>query len=199
MSDVHVPNSAGAGFERYAHVLSEALVAFDWSKVEALYAAIHRCRCRRARLFLCGNGGSAANAVHLANDFVYGAGQRGQGVRATALTANVSIISCIANDLAYDDVFSYQLAAQGEAGDLLIALSGSGNSENIVRAIAQAKSMGMQSCAIVGYSGGRCKEMSDLVLHLPVHDMQMAEDFQMVVGHMVTQALWPQGEGEACP
>ncbi len=180
-------------FRQYSERLHAAINDFDWEPVNQLLVRLRACRQNGNRVFLCGNGGSAANAVHMANDFMYGAGQRSEGLKAIALTANVAVITCIANDVDYADIFSYQLATQGEAGDILIALSGSGNSENIIRTIQQAKNMDIQSFAILGYAGGRCKELTNVAIHFPIDDMQISEDIQLIVAHMLIQQLWNNG------
>jgi D-sedoheptulose 7-phosphate isomerase len=99
-------------------------------------------------------------------------------------------MTCLANDVGYESIFSEQLAVQAQAGDLLIALSGSGNSPNIVRVIEQAKEMNVKSYAILGFTGGKCKELVDVPIHFPVNDMQIAEDMQLIVGHMMMQWLY---------
>jgi len=143
------------------------------------------------QLFLCGNGGSAGNAIHLANDFLYGISKiAGSGLRVHALPANSSVLTCLANDCGYDQIFAMQLAVQARTGDVLIALSGSGNSPNILKALEQAKAMGLRSYAILGYSGGKAKQMADVAIHFPVDDMQIAEDMQLIVGHMIMQWLY---------
>ncbi len=89
----------------------------------------------KKNIYLCGNGGSASNAVHIANDLIYGASAKnGVGIKAEALTANPAVLTCLANDIGYEDIFSEQLKVKAGMGDLLIVLSGSGNSENVVRA-----------------------------------------------------------------
>lgn len=174
----------------YVERLAVALRGADWSAVEKLAQAIHGCWREGRRLFLCGNGGSAANALHLANDFHYGIG-RGQrpGLRVQALPANVSVLTCLANDEGYDEVFARQLAVEGQPGDILLVFSGSGNSPNILKALEQAKKMGLMSFAVLGYSGGKAKAMADVPIHFPIDDMQVAEDTQMAVGHMIMQWL----------
>ena len=109
-------------------------------------------------------------------------------MKALSLSDNPAVITCLANDVGYESIFSEQLAVQGQAGDLLIVLSGSGNSKNIVNVLEQAKSTGIRSYAILGYSGGRSKTMADVAIHFPVNDMQISEDMQLVVGHMIM--LW---------
>lgn len=178
-------------FSDYSNRLQEVLQASDWSGVEVLAYDLRRCWQEKRRVFICGNGGSAGNAIHLENDFLYGIAKTlGGGLRVSALTANAAVITCLANDVGYDSIFSEQLAVQASQGDLIIALSGSGNSPNIVKVLQQAKVMGVKSCAILGFSGGACKDLADIAIHFPVHDMQIAEDMQLVVGHMLMQWLY---------
>ena len=175
----------------YSSRLQEVLASSDWSSVELLAQDMLRCWKEKRQVFFCGNGGSAGNAVHLANDFLYGIAKKtGGGLKVQALSANTAVMTCLANDVGYDLIFSEQLAVQAQAGDLLIALSGSGNSPNIVRVIEQAKLMGVKSYAVLGFSGGRCKELVDVPIYFPVHDMQIAEDMQLIVGHMMMQWLY---------
>jgi D-sedoheptulose 7-phosphate isomerase len=174
----------------YASRLQSVLATSRWDAVAELAAELRACWSEGRRVFLCGNGGSAGNAVHLANDFLYGISRQfGSGVRVCALSANSSILTCLANDCGYDAVFSMQLAVQGSAGDVLIALSGSGNSPNIINAIEQAKTMGIKTFAILGYDGGKARSLADVAIHFDVHDMQISEDLQLIVGHMAMQWL----------
>lgn len=182
--------SRNAFFAGYAARLGNVLAESDWSPVGSLAQDMQRCWEEGRQVFFCGNGGSAGNAIHLANDFVYGiAKQTGGGMRALALSANPAVITCLANDVGYDRIYAEQLAVQGQSGDLLIALSGSGNSPNIVAVLEQAKVIGVKSYAILGYSGGKCKALADVSIHFPVDDMQLSEDLQLVVGHMLMQWL----------
>ncbi len=177
--------------QRYCQRLANTIQGFDWSAAEPLYRALVACQQSGNRVFICGNGGSAANAMHIANDLVYGGGKPERGIKAVALTGNSAVITCVANDIDYDDIFAFQLTAHAQEGDLLLALSGSGNSENIVRAIQRANQMQLPSFSILGFAGGRCKTLCDHPLHFPVDDMQIAEDIQLIVGHMMMQRLWP--------
>lgn len=184
-------SSMDAFFSGYASRLSDVLGKSDWSGVAKLANDMRSAWVEGRQVFLCGNGGSAGNAVHLANDLVYGVAKRsGGGMRALALPANTSVMTCLANDIGYDKIFCEQLAVQGREGDLLIVLSGSGNSPNIVSALERARSMKIKSYAILGYTGGRCKDLADVAIHFPVDDMQIAEDMQLVVGHMLMQWLY---------
>jgi D-sedoheptulose 7-phosphate isomerase len=181
----------------YANNLSDVLGSSDWSSVAQLGKDMRECWLAGRQVFFCGNGGSAGNAIHLANDFLYGIAKRtGAGLKVQALSANPAVMTCLANDVGYDFIYSEQLAVLAESGDLLVVLSGSGNSPNILRALEQAKGMGVKSCAILGYTGGQCKSMADFSIHFPVDDMQIAEDMQLVVGHMLMKWLYQNQPNE---
>ena len=181
----------------YAQRLQGVLSTYDWTPVAALAEDLLRCWKSGHQVFLCGNGGSAGNAVHLANDFLYGISRmHGSGLRVQALSANTAVLTCLANDEGYDLIFSLQLAVQAREGDLLIALSGSGNSPNILKALEQAKKTKMRTYAILGYSGGKAKTLADVPIHFAVDDMQIAEDMQLVVGHMIMQWLYRNRPGQ---
>ena len=175
----------------YADKLSSVLASSDWSSVGQLGKDMHECWLAGRQVFFCGNGGSAGNAIHLANDFLYGIAKRtGGGLKVQALSANPAVMTCLANDVGYDYIYSEQLAVLAASGDLLVVLSGSGNSPNILRVLEQAKTMGVKSCAILGYNGGQCKSLADFSIHFEVDDMQIAEDMQLVVGHMLMKWLY---------
>lgn len=174
----------------YLGTLARVWQSHDWSNVVLLNETLARAWKENRQVFLCGNGGSAANAIHLANDLLYGVDkQSGRGLRVTALPANSSVLTCLANDVSYEDVFAQQLTVLANRGDVLIALSGSGNSPNIVKALTRARELGVESFAILGFTGGRALDLADHPIYFPVHDMQVAEDLQMMVGHMAMQCL----------
>ena len=145
-------------------------------------------------VYICGNGGSAANAIHIANDLHYGIGACGAGaklpgLRIEALPANAGVITCLANDTGYENIFSHQIEVKSQRGDLLIALSGSGNSSNIVKALTTANQIGVKTFAILAFDGGQCKKVAKTPIHFAINDMQIAEDTQLVVGHLCMQWL----------
>jgi D-sedoheptulose 7-phosphate isomerase len=181
---------ARAHFADYSRRLGSLLEGFDWSPVEELAEALLACWQDGRQVFLAGNGGSAGNAIHLANDFVYALSKRaGSGLRIHALPANPAVLTCLANDEGYDRIFSLQLAVMARPGDLLVVFSGSGNSPNILAALEEARRIGMRSFAVLGFGGGRAKAMCDVCIHAPVDDMQIAEDVQLLIGHMIMQWL----------
>lgn len=175
----------------YTSQMHAVMEAFDWAPVHALAQEFLDCWKTGRQIFVCGNGGSGANAVHIANDFIYGISKKkGSGLRCHALSANAAVLTCLANDEGYDQIFSYQLGVQAQAGDVLLVLSGSGNSGNIVEAIKTADDKGMQTYGVLGYSGGKAKELLQVPIHFEIDDMQISEDLQMVVAHMISQWLY---------
>lgn len=179
---------------QYRRALETAWDAHDWSDVALLVDTLRRCWRENRQVFLCGNGGSAANAIHLANDLLYGiAKDTGKGLRVTALPSNQSVMTCLANDIGYEDVFAQQLSVLAQPGDVLIAFSGSGNSPNILKALLRARELNLTSFAILGFSGGHALSLTDHPIYFPIHDMQVSEDLQMMVGHMVMQSLAATG------
>lgn len=162
--------------------------------VETLAEELRQAWIEGRQVYICGNGGSAANAMHLANDLHYGIGACGPGptlpgMRVEALPANAGIITCLANDTSYDNIYAHQLQVKGRAKDVLIVLSGSGNSANVVQALETAAALQMKTFAVLAYSGGRCRELAEVPIHFAIDDMQIAEDTQLVVGHLCMQWL----------
>ena len=180
---------------QYSQRLAAAVDALPLDAVEALAEALLGCWRDGRQVFIFGNGGSAGNAIHLANDYLYGISrQLGHGLRVTALSANSSVLTCLANDEGYDGIFFRQLAVLAEPGDVAIAFSGSGNSPNIVKALEWCRDHGLQSFAVLGYSGGKAKTLADVPIHVAVDDMQISEDLQLIVGHMMMQWLYRHHE-----
>jgi D-sedoheptulose 7-phosphate isomerase len=186
--------SSAADFEGFARAysarLSNAVDALPMDAVHSLAEALLGVWREGRQLFIFGNGGSAGNAIHLANDFLYGVSRQfGHALRVTALPANPAVLTCLANDEGYDGIFLRQLAVLARPGDVALALSGSGNSPNIVKALEWCRASGVQSYAVLGYSGGKAKALADVPIHVQVDDMQISEDLQLVVGHMLMQWL----------
>jgi len=146
---------------------------------------------KRNKVFLCGNGGSAANSNHIANDFLYGVSSKLKiGLNVESLSANVAVITCLANDIGYENIYSEQLKNKAQQGDLLIVLSGSGNSKNIVNAINYGNKIKMKTFAILGYDGGKSKKIVKYPIHCKVNDMQVCEDIQMFYLNFCLKELW---------
>ena len=146
------------------------------------------------KVLWCGNGGSAGNAIHIANDLIYGTGNCGygskiNGIKVNALSSNPAVLTCLGNDIGFENIFSYQLKVQASQSDILIALSGSGNSSNIISAINTANEIGLETFAILAFDGGECKKIARNPIHFAIQDMQIAEDLQLIIGHLCMQWL----------
>jgi|LakMenEpi03Aug12_release.lakeMendotaPanAssembly.Ray.scaffolds.fasta_scaffold288277_2 D-sedoheptulose 7-phosphate isomerase len=145
---------------------------------------------KNKQIFICGNGGSAANAIHFASDLsTLNYKKKKKSFKATSLNANLSELTCLANDIEYKFIFSEQLKVKAEAGDILIVLSGSGNSKNIIEALKQAKKNNIITIGILGYNGGLAKKKCDVVVNLNINDMEVSEDFQLIIHHMAKKFL----------
>ena len=138
-------------------------------------------------VLIVGNGGSAATASHMANDLMLGVTQKGgKGFRAISLTDNVPVITATANDTDYCNIFSAQLRALGRSGDVLIAVSGSGNSSNVIEAVKVARESGMTIIGFLGMGGGELGKLVDEAVVVPSDDYGLIEDAHMVLDHLMT-------------
>lgn len=176
--------------KKYLELLSDTLNNQVFYRVSELSNDIYKTKRNKKKIFICGNGGSAANAMHIANDLIYGAGiSSGKGFNIEALPSNSAIVTCLANDIGYENIFSEQLRVKANKGDLLIVLSGSGNSKNIINALKMSKKIGLKSYAILGFSGGKAKSLANIPMHFEINDMQIAEDTQIIIGHLLMKLL----------
>ena len=181
--------------KNYKKRLADAFDAIPLDAVETLAETLQSCWRDKKQVFIFGNGGSAGNAIHLANDFLYGISRElGHALRVTALPSNSAVLTCLANDEGYEGVFYRQLAVLSQPGDIAIAFSGSGNSPNIVSALQWCKTNHIQSFAVLGYNGGQARALADVPIHVAVDDMQISEDLQLIVGHMLMQWLYEHRE-----
>lgn len=168
-----------------------ALQNLNLEEINLAVNAILEARNRGGTIYTMGNGGSAATASHMVCDFAKGATEclGGKKFLFECLCDNTPIIMAIANDIGYEEVFVHQLKDKLKPDDLLIAISGSGNSENVIRAAQYAKKRGIPIVGITGYSGGRLRELADYMMHVDIDDMQIAEDIHMIFDHMMLRVL----------
>ena len=142
------------------------------------------------KIITCGNGGSASTASHYITDWNKMVNlATGKKFRGISLCDNIGLITAYGNDISCDEVFAGQLQAIMDEGDLLVAISGSGNSPNVVKAVEYANSIGGDTLAVVGYDGGRVKELSQSAVWVESFDMQLCEDVHLMFGHMVMKTL----------
>lgn len=172
--------------QEYRTALQKAIDAIPVDRVEQAIAWFEEARAANRQIFVCGNGGSAATASHFVTDMVKGASYgRAARFRILALTDSVPTITAYANDVSYESVFAEQLKNFAQPGDLVMCLSGSGNSPNVLRAIEYANSIGCRTIALTGRDGGKLGPLAQLHIHVPEPHMGRIEDTHLVICHMI--------------
>lgn len=141
------------------------------------------------RIFLCGNGGSAADAQHMAAELSGRYLRERKALDAVALNTNISAITAIGNDYSFDDVFARQVEAHGRNGDILLAISTSGNSINILQAVKKAKEIGLTTIGLTGESGGKIGEITDLLLDVPSSSTPRVQEIQLLIEHSICEII----------
>lgn len=143
------------------------------------------------KIYIFGNGGSSATASHYQNDFNKGISEYVEKkFNFVCLNDNMATVMAIANDIGFEEVFRFQLKNKLEAGDIVIAISGSGNSKNVINAVEYAKEQGNQVIGLTGYMGGELKELADISLHVNVMSMQITEDVHMMFDHLIMSVFY---------
>ena len=181
---------AGAYFDAYAAELARAADSIDPVALDQAAEVLLAAYTRGARVFSCGNGGSAAIANHLQCDHVKGiATSTDLRPRVVSLSASIELLTAIGNDMSYEDVFAYQLQLQASAGDVLIAISSSGRSPNIVRALTWARDHGLATIALTGFDGGAARAVAAVAVHVDGANYGIVEDLHQAVMHALAQYL----------
>jgi D-sedoheptulose 7-phosphate isomerase len=171
--------------EKYLGQLKATLDHLDRKEILDFIHVLAKAREDGATIYVIGNGGSAATASHMVCDLNKGAG----GFRFVCLTDNIPSVTAYGNDLSYDDIFIAPLRTFLRPTDLLLCISGSGNSKNIIKAAEYAKTQGNSIIGFTGYSGGRLKELADYSVNANVDDMQLSEDVHMILVHIAMRSL----------
>lgn len=172
--------------EMYKKDLVETIGMIDTGKVNQIIDWFREARDGDRTIFVCGNGGSASTASHFACDMVKGASyKRDKRFRIMALTDSLPTITAYSNDVTYDIVFAEQLRNFAKPGDVVMAISGSGNSPNVLRAVEYANSIGCKTVGLTGRDGGKLGQMAQLNLQVPVPHMGRIEDAHMIICHMI--------------
>lgn len=141
------------------------------------------------KILFCGNGGAAADCQHLAAELVGRFVKERESLPAIALTTDTSILTAVANDYSYDDIFSRQVAGLGRAGDVLIGISTSGNSKNVVKAIELAKQKGLKTVAFTGEGGGKIGTLCDAIIAVPSKITARIQEMHILVGHIICEIV----------
>jgi D-sedoheptulose 7-phosphate isomerase len=178
------------GIASYLELLQATISSLDRSEIEAFLKALMDAYERGSKIFVFGNGGSGATASHFAGDMnkgvSYGLDKR---FRVISLVDNSATVTAYANDVSYDLVFVEQLKNFIEDGDIVIAISGSGNSKNVLLAVEYANERGNLTLGITGYDGGKLKRTAKLSVNANVKDMQVTEDLHMMIAHLTMKVL----------
>ncbi len=171
---------------KYIELEREVLSNLSAEDINTVMNVLENSRLTGKRIFTCGNGGSASTASHLECDFNKGVSYD-QKIKydIECLSDNVPMMMAIANDISYDDIFLIPLKNKLKPGDIVIGFSGSGNSENVVRAFEYANEIGAQTIAFTGYDGGRLKKIAKYNVHVHIDNMQIVEDVHLVLNHMM--------------
>lgn len=186
MSDSHAQKIVAAYAESSANFIKLQESAGQLAAIsERCAAALDEGR----HLFFCGNGGSAADAQHIAAELVGRFMKERRPLPATALTTNTSTITAIGNDYGYDDVFSRQLEGLAKTGDIFFGFSTSGNSKNVVKAIESARKMGVYTIGVTGAGGGKMAAMCDECLKVPSHSTPRIQEMHIAIGHMLCATI----------
>ena len=174
----------------YYQSVSDALLRIPQEPVNQIIAILKQARAEQRRIFIFGNGGSAANASHFVVDVIKSTVQSGQPrYKIICLNDNMPTVTAYSNDVSYEVIFSEPLAALAESGDVAIAISGSGNSPNVLRAMDTAKDMQLTRIGLTGFAGGKLKDKCDVCVVVPSDSMQVIEDAHLVILHSVFLAL----------
>lgn len=176
--------------DSYLNQVADALANIPRPALERVSRALWETYRRDGTILICGNGGSAATATHFACDLAKWTCQEGQPrVRALALTDNVALMTAWSNDTAYERVFVEQLHTHYRPGDLLVAISGSGNSPNVLAAVAWANERGAPTVGLSGFNGGKLAHMARYSLHIENHVMPQVEDVHSAISHALAVQL----------
>ncbi len=184
--------------ENYLEVLRQATHRLDLDAIGELVRLLEDCMDKDVHIYVFGNGGSASTASHMVCDMNKGvrSGEH-RKLKFHCLNDSVSTLSAYSNDLSYDCVFEEQLKNFLRPQDVVIGISASGNSTNVINAIGYARGLGAKTVGITGYDGGQLKPLVDLCIHVPVNDMQKVEDMHLVIVHIVMQLLCGAEEARA--
>lgn len=170
----------------YIEAEKRALDSLNISSIDSAINLIYEAYEREGTIYIFGNGGSAATASHYQNDFNKGLSEKPEKkFRVCCLNNDLPTLTAIANDISFDEVFRFQMKGRIKPGDIVIAISGSGNSQNVINAVEYAREQGNQVIGLCGYSGGRLKQLSDVTIHVNVDNMQLTEDIHMMLDHLM--------------
>lgn len=176
--------------DNYIQSLNSTLNLIDKSAINELKIAFEKTKITKSQIITFGNGGSGSTASHMVCDILKGCSYGKQDrYKILCLNDNIPTLLAYSNDVSYDEVFLEQLKNYMSEGDLVIGISGSGNSKNVIKAIDYANDNGANTVAFTGYNGGALKAKAKISIHVPIDDMQIAEDVHVIIMHMLYKLL----------
>ena len=185
-------NDLRMALEAYASDTSARLMRTDFGRLAEIGGLLLKVKAEGRTVFLIGNGGSAATASHVTNDLVKGCrAGNAPGFRAFCLSDSNALVTCLANDFSYEEIYTILLRTYAKPGDVVLAFSGSGNSPNILHALKTAREMGLTTVGLGGRDGGKMKALCDLMLIAPTDSMEMLEDMHLIYFHDLVCAMRP--------
>lgn len=177
--------------KRYIEDEKHVLDCMDTGAINAAMNLIEDTYEKEGTIYIFGNGGSSATASHYQNDFNKGISEHTEKkFKFNCLNDNIATLMAVANDIGFEEVFRFQLRGKLKPEDLVIAISGSGNSKNVINAVAYAKECGNKVIGLTGFNGGKLKESSDVSINVPINSMQITEDIHMVIDHLIMSIFY---------
>lgn len=176
--------------KQYINTLSEILKNINYNAIALLIFKLKRIRKSQHTLYICGNGGSSTTASHFACDLNKTITHMGKApIHTVCLNESIATLTAIANDVGYTHVFSFQLQNMAKKNDMLLVISGSGNSKNIIEVIKQAKNLNIETFGLLGFSGGKAKHLLDNYVLIESKNYGIIEDVHMIISHAITYQL----------
>ena len=175
----------------YFDYLKEIFDKIDLLEIKAFVEELLNAREKGATIFFMGNGGSAATASHFANDLAFGTNDYEKPFKVMSITDNTAVITALGNDYGYDEIFVRQLKVHAERGDVLVGISASGNSQNLINSFEYASTADIKTVALTAFDGGKMREMADFNIHIPTDKKEYgpAEDLHMILDHLIGNYL----------
>lgn len=181
---MHIKNIINSSIQVKQDLLLDETIL---NEIQLIINKIVNCYKSGGKVYFCGNGGSAADAQHIAAELSGRFYYDRDPLYAEALHVNTSYLTAVANDYSYDEIYARLIKAKGAKGDILVGISTSGNSENIVRAFKQAKQNGVYTVALTGQTGGKMKDLADFLLNVPSTDTPRIQEAHIMLGHIICQ------------
>lgn len=175
----------------YLELEKQTLDALSTAELNSVLNEVIAAYERQGTIYIFGNGGSASTASHFANDFNKGISEYTENkFRFVCLNDNIATVLAIANDISFEEIYRFQLRGRLRPDDLVIGISGSGNSKNVTNAVGYAKECGVRTIGVTGFDGGVLRGLADVSFHVPIHNMQITEDIHMILDHLMMSVIY---------